>query len=105
MIERQRKAFALSIQDSVDGTRLSVPRFAPARVRTVKLAWEDIMVDATHYRTMAAEHHRLAGICRSPESREQFLRLEKELLALADNEECLRSGRVQQRASHSQLVK
>jgi hypothetical protein len=40
------------------------------------------MVDATEYRVMAAEHHRLAGMCRSPESREQHLRLEKELRAL-----------------------
>jgi len=42
------------------------------------------MVDATQYRTMAAEHHRLAGMCRSPESREEHFRLEKEFLALAD---------------------
>ena len=42
------------------------------------------MVDATQYRTIAAEHHRLAGMCRSPESREEHFRLEKEFLALAD---------------------
>jgi hypothetical protein len=47
------------------------------------------MVSATEYRVMAAEHHRLAGMCRSPESREQHLRLEQELLALANDEECL----------------
>jgi hypothetical protein len=47
------------------------------------------MVSATEYRAMAAEHHRLAGMCRAPESREQHLRLEQELLALANNEECL----------------
>ena len=29
------------------------------------------MLDATEYRAMAAEHHRLAAMCRSPESREQ----------------------------------
>jgi hypothetical protein len=38
---------------------------------------------------MAAEHHRLAGMCRSPESREQHLRLEQDFLALAGNKECL----------------
>jgi hypothetical protein len=47
------------------------------------------MVSATEYRSMAAEHHRLAGMCRSPESREQHLRLEQELLALANDEGCL----------------
>jgi hypothetical protein len=47
------------------------------------------MVGATEYRAMAAEHHRLAGMCRAPESRERHLRLEQELLALAYNEECL----------------
>jgi hypothetical protein len=52
-----------------------------------------------------SEHHRLAGMCRSPESREQHLRLEKELLVLADNEECLHKARVPQHASHPQLVK
>jgi hypothetical protein len=55
------------------------------------------MVSATEYRTMAAEHHRLAGMCRSPESREQHLRLEQELLAIANNEECLHGLR----SSHS----
>jgi hypothetical protein len=47
------------------------------------------MVSPTEYRSMAAEHHRLAGMCRSPESREQHLRLEQELLVLANDEECL----------------
>ena len=51
------------------------------------------MISATEYRSMAAEHHRLAGMCRSPESREQHLRLEQELLALA-NEECLHGLRI-----------
>ena len=41
------------------------------------------MVNATDYRTMAAEHHRFAGMCRSPESRERHLGLEQQLLALA----------------------
>ena len=45
------------------------------------------MVEATQYRAIASEHHRLAGMCRSPESREQHLRLEKEFLALADGKE------------------
>jgi hypothetical protein len=62
------------------------------------------MVNATEYRAMAAEHHRLAGMCRSPESREQHLRLEKELRALADSEECLRT-RTPQHASNPQIVK
>ena len=37
----------------------------------------------------ALEPHRLAGMCRSPESRERHLRREQELLRLANNEECL----------------
>ena len=45
------------------------------------------MVTAIECRAMALQHHRWAGMCRSPESREQHFRLEKELLALADNEE------------------
>ena len=52
------------------------------------------MVDATEYRVMAAEHHRLAGMCRSPESREQHLRLKKELRALAGSEEKACTGHV-----------
>jgi len=47
------------------------------------------MVTAIEYRPMALQHHRWAGMCRSPESREEHFRLEKELLALADNEERL----------------
>ena len=71
--------WALSSKISVDGTPLSVPRpFAPAhRSGRKKLAWEDIMVNATEYRAMAAEHHRLAGMCRSRESREHHLRLKR----------------------------
>ena len=42
------------------------------------------MINGSEYRAMAAEHHRLAGICRSPESREQHFRLEKEFPVLAD---------------------
>jgi hypothetical protein len=63
------------------------------------------MVNATEYRAMAAEHHRLAGMCRSPESREQHLRLEKELQALANGEEILRGGRAPQHASDPKIVK
>ena len=47
------------------------------------------MVTAIEYRAMALQHHRWAGMCRSPESREEHFRLEKELLALADSEERL----------------
>ena len=45
------------------------------------------MVIATDYRTMAAEHHRYAGMCRSPESRERHLGLEQQLLTLAKLQE------------------
>ena len=60
------------------------------------------MVDTTGYRVMAAEHHRLAGMCRSPESREQHLRLEKELRALAGSEEKACTAHV---ASYPQIVR
>ena len=63
------------------------------------------MINASEYRAMAVEHHRLAGICRSPESREQHFRLEKEFLALADAEECLHGAHASQSASQSQLAK
>ena len=76
------------------GTRLSVPRrlswLVPGKSA---LAWEDIMVTAIEYRAMALQHHRWAGMCRSPESREEHFRLEKELLVLADNEERLHGVR------------
>jgi hypothetical protein len=67
----------------------------------MELTWEDIMINATEYRAMAAEHHRLAGMCRAPESREQHLRLEKEILVLADNEERLHGVRAPEHASNS----
>jgi hypothetical protein len=51
---------------------------------------------------MAAEHHRLAGMCRSPESREQHFRLEQELRALAEREEVLQGT---PNASNPQTVK
>jgi hypothetical protein len=63
------------------------------------------MVNAIEYRAMAAEHHRLAGMCRSPESREQHLRLERELLELADGKEYRPGGRAPERASNPQTVK
>ena len=47
------------------------------------------MASAIEYRAMALQHHRWAGMCRSPESREEHFRQERELLALADSEERL----------------
>jgi hypothetical protein len=63
------------------------------------------MVIATEYRAMAAEHHRLADMCRSPESREQHLCLETVLRALADSRECLHGARASRDASDPQIVK
>ena len=63
------------------------------------------MINASEYRAMAAEHHRFAGMCRSPESREQHFQLEKEFLALADAEECLHGAHASQSVSQSQLTK
>ena len=62
------------------------------------------MINASEYRAMAAEHHRLAGMCRSPESREQHFRLEQEFLALANSEECMHGAHASQSASQSQLA-
>jgi hypothetical protein len=39
---------------------------------------------ATECRAKAAEHHRLAGMCRSPYSRERHFQLERDFLALAE---------------------
>jgi hypothetical protein len=50
-----------------------------------------VMSKAAEYRAMAAEEHRLAGMCRSPVSREQHLLRESELLELANNEECFQA--------------
>jgi hypothetical protein len=58
------------------------------------------MINPTEYRGMALQHHRWAGMCRSPESREEHFRLEKELLALADTEERLHGVRAQEQASN-----
>jgi hypothetical protein len=63
------------------------------------------MVSATEYRAMAAEHHRLAGMCRLPESRERHLRLEQELLTIANNEECLQGLRTLQHVGEPQPAK
>jgi hypothetical protein len=62
-------------------------RFVPASAGRTAFAWEDTMINAIQYRAMALQHHRWAGMCRSPESREEHFRLEKEFLALADSEE------------------
>jgi hypothetical protein len=77
------------------GTRLGVPA----------LAWEDIMATAIEYRAMALQHHRGAGMCRSPQSREDHFRLEKELLALADSEERMHRMRAPEQASNPQASK
>jgi hypothetical protein len=58
------------------------------------------MVNAIEYRAMALQHHRRAGMCRSPESREEHFRLGKELLALADSEERLHGVRAPEQASN-----
>jgi hypothetical protein len=63
------------------------------------------MINATEYRAMAAEHHRLAGMCRSPESRERHLHLEQEFWALAEREETLHGTRAPEHASDPQTVK
>jgi len=63
------------------------------------------MVEATQYRAIAAEHHRLAGMCRSPESREQHLRREKEFLALADGKEHSQGVGTPEHASDPQVVR
>ena len=60
------------------------------------------MVTAIEYRAMALQHHRWAGMCRSPESRQEHFRLEKELLALADSEERLNGVRAPEQASSPQ---
>ena len=54
------------------------------------------MVNATDYRAMAAEHHRYAGMCRSPESRERHLGLEQQLLALAKLQDSAKAAAVDQ---------
>jgi len=51
------------------------------------------MITAIEYRAMALQHHRWAGMCRSPESREEHFRMEKELLARVDSEERLHGVR------------
>jgi hypothetical protein len=62
------------------------------------------MISPTEYRAMAAEHHRLAGMCRSPDSREQHLRLEEEFRALAECEEHLHPPHVSPQASDPPVV-
>jgi len=58
------------------------------------------MATAMEYRAMALQHHRWAGMCRSPDSREEHFRLEKELLALADTEERLHGVWAPEQASN-----
>jgi hypothetical protein len=77
--------------------------FAPAPAGTKERAWEDTMVNAADYRAMAAEHHRLAGMCRAPESREHHFQLEKDFQALADSEERLHGAPAP--SKHPQIVK
>jgi hypothetical protein len=60
------------------------------------------MVTAIDYRAMALQHHRWAGMCRSPESREEHFRLEKELLTLADSEERSHAVRAPEHATNLQ---
>lgn len=62
------------------------------------------MISPTEYRAMAAEHHRLAGMCRSPDSREQHLRLEKEFRALAEREELLHPPHIPPQANDPPVV-
>jgi hypothetical protein len=63
------------------------------------------MINPIEYRAMAAEHHRFAGMCRSPESREEHLRLEKQFLALASGEECLQGTNVLRHVGPWRLTK
>ena len=63
------------------------------------------MVNAIEYRAMALQHHRWAGMCRSPQSREEHLRLEKELLVLADSEERLHGVYAQDKEGSLQASK
>jgi len=63
------------------------------------------MVTAIEYRAMALEHHRWAGMCRSPESREEHFRLEKELLTLAESEERLHGVHAPEQPSNPQQSK
>jgi hypothetical protein len=83
---------AFHSETQVMGPILASHTVRAAAAGRMKFAWEDIMLDAAEYRAMAAEHHRLAGMCRSPESRERHLRMEEELLTLAAGQECLRAS-------------
>ena len=63
------------------------------------------MVNAIEYRAMALQHHRWAGMCRSPESREEHFRREKELLALADTQERLNWAHIPEKEGNLQQPK
>src|SRR5215813_5074885 len=87
----QRKAFDLAIFTLI-GTPLSVARHSfRLRLDEQHLRGRTVMATAIEYRAMALQHHRWAGMCRSPDSREEHFRLEKELLALADSKERLQA--------------
>jgi hypothetical protein len=62
------------------------------------------MASAIEYRAMALQHHRWAGMCRSPDTREEHFRLEKELLALAGTEERLHGVCAPEQASNPAAV-
>ena len=83
---------------------MSVLPFVPAQAGTNEIAYGDIMINAAEYRAMASEHHRLAGMCRSPESREHHFRLEKDFLALAASEEFLHGRRAAQHPSERNQI-
>jgi hypothetical protein len=88
------------------GTRFSVPRRLLRLGRgKLDLRGEDTMINATEYLAMAAEHHRLAGMCRSPDSREQHLRLEEQFRALAERRETWRESSAPQPACGPQILK
>jgi hypothetical protein len=101
--KRQRKAFDFPILPN--GSCLSVSRRHSVSAGRTALAWEDIVVTAVEYRAMALQHHRWAGMCRLPQSREEHFRLEKELLALADGEERMHGMRTPEQASNPQMSK
>ena len=63
------------------------------------------MINAAEYLAMAAEHHRLAGMCRSPDSREQHLRLEEQFRALAERRETAHEPPAPQSARDLQTAK
>src|SRR5262245_31011611 len=102
-LKRHRKAFGTSFPTFL-GPVLASHAVAPAPAGGMELAWENTMINATGYRAMAAEHHRLAGMCRSPDSREQHLRLEEQSRVLAEREELLQPAQVPPQASDPRIA-